>query len=234
MCVYIPKYPSLPLLLLLLLLLFPLPHWGCVTSSPCCRRCCDVEVETWKMSSWHLPLMLVWLRRCYYGCTAGVVCCYGYHSRCSLAGSAVLWTDGLFNGGERFCSELRLFSVLYNDDFTFKLMENFFFKWFLSSVSGSCSTTWNLTIRCLWYTGAGLFVWLWRVIYIHLYKRRRFVKSRLWHSWWPGPAVKARVIQWWRWAPHVSVSISVVGLCCIIGTVLLPLWIAQLHMQLSS
>ena len=29
--------------------------------------CCDVEVETWKMTSWHLTLMLVWLQRCYYG-----------------------------------------------------------------------------------------------------------------------------------------------------------------------
>lgn len=40
------------------------------------------------MSSWHLPLMLVWLHRCYYGYSAGVVCCYGYptavisHSSC--------------------------------------------------------------------------------------------------------------------------------------------------------
>ena len=29
--------------------------------------CCDVEVETWKMTSWHLPPMLVWLQCCYYG-----------------------------------------------------------------------------------------------------------------------------------------------------------------------
>lgn len=40
--------------------------------------CCDVEVETWKVSSWHLPLMLVWLHYSYYGYTAGChVRCYG-------------------------------------------------------------------------------------------------------------------------------------------------------------
>lgn len=36
--------------------------------------CCDVEVETWKMSSWHLPLMVVWLHRGCYGYIAGLMC----------------------------------------------------------------------------------------------------------------------------------------------------------------
>jgi len=60
--------------------------------------CCDVEVETWKMSSWHLPLMLVWLRRGFHGYTAGVMCVAMVTQRELRAETALLLSDSLLFG----------------------------------------------------------------------------------------------------------------------------------------
>ena len=82
------------------------------------------------MSSWHLPLMLVWLHCCYYGYIAGVVCCYGY--------PAAVMAQGSCNPGretERRARYCKMIDCLVEDKdsalksentkFDFKLMENF-------------------------------------------------------------------------------------------------------------
>lgn len=88
--------PLFPPLLLPLLVLFLVPAQGTVTSSPrraACTRC-DVEVETWKMSRWHLPPMLVWLHSGCHGYTAGVMCVAMVTQREPTAGKViVLWLE---------------------------------------------------------------------------------------------------------------------------------------------
>lgn len=107
-CCFPPSFSSLSFHVspLLYIALFLLPEWH---HHGAARPCCDVEVETWKMNSWHLPLMIVWLHRGYYGDIACVMCVamvtllpWCPTAAVSLAGIALyldLWLFAIRNAG---------------------------------------------------------------------------------------------------------------------------------------
>lgn len=87
-----PSFCSLPFFCVLLSIFLPpfLPPssppslrgeggWHHQRAAGCCY---DVEMETWKMCGWHLPLMQVWLHCGCHGYTACVVCCSADRTIC--------------------------------------------------------------------------------------------------------------------------------------------------------